>query len=141
MVCLFGQRKRISGGIPVEWEWELYRMCSVFGLRVRGGASKLLKWFVENHNPKKVTTFADLGVLDGGVYEKMGFKEEYLVDPSYYWTKGLRRYPRYRFQKSNLEEYKKDSSLTEDAVIRKRGYWKCWDAGKIKYSIVCQTYI
>jgi hypothetical protein len=136
MVCLFGPRRRISGGVPVKGEWELYRMCSVFDTRVRGGASKLLKWFIKNYSPAKVTTFADLGVSDGGVYEKMGFKRECFVDPTYYWVVDNVRKPRYMFQKSNLHECKENQNLTEVEVMHARGCYRCWDAGKIKYSIV-----
>ena len=135
MVCLFGPVRRISGAGKKDGEWELYRMCSPFNTHVRGGASKLLKHFARLYNPKTIVTFADLSVSNGGVYEKMGFKKEYVVPPTYYWAINGVRYPRYRFQKSNLVECVEHPELTEDEIMRNRGYVKCWDAGKIKYRI------
>ena len=135
MVCLFGPVRRISGAGKKDGEWELYRMCSPFDTHVRGGASKLLKHFARLYNPKSIVTFADLSVSNGDVYEKMGFKKEYVVPPTYYWAINGVRYPRYRFQKSNLVECVEYPELTEDEVMRNRGYVKCWDAGKIKYRI------
>lgn len=135
MVALFGKRRRICGGVPKDNVWELYRMCSVFGTRVRGGASKIMKCFVKDVKPESVVTFADMCISDGGVYEKMGFTKDGIVPPSYYWIVEFERVPRYRFQKSNLEECQTDPSLTEDEVMRSRGCLKIWDAGKIRYII------
>lgn len=133
MVAVFGQVRRISGAGKKDGEWELYRLCSPFGTVVRGGAGKLLSAFVRKYEPKCVVTFADLDKSNGNVYEKIGFEKSYIVPPTYYWCIGNRRYPRYRFQKSNLEECKENPNLTEDEVMRTRGYFKCWDSGKIKY--------
>lgn len=133
MVALFGQGRTISGGGKKEGEWELYRMCSLFDTLVRGGASKLVKHFTNLVHPKTIYTFADLCVSNGKLYEKIGFEKLYVVEPTYFWCIGDKRYPRYRFQKSNLVECKENPSLTENEVMRKRGYHKCWDAGKIKY--------
>ena len=135
MVCLFAKKRRLIGRKPKEGEWELSRMCSPFDTHVRGGASKLLKHFVKLYRPKTIITFADLSVSNGGVYEKMGFEKEHIVSPTYYWTMMDIRLPRYRFQKSNLVECVEHPELTEDEVMRNRGYVKCWDAGKIKYRI------
>ena len=74
-----------------------------------------------------------MSISNGNVYEKIGFKKEYICKPTYYWCIGNKRYPRYRFQKSNLVECKENPDLTEDEVMRARGYFKCWDSGKIKY--------
>ena len=133
MLCLFGKRHRLSGGKYNSNEWELYRMCSIFNTHIRGGASKLFSYFVKKYNPISITTFADLMVSNGNVYEKMGFKKDYIVPPTYYWVVNGVRMPRYRFQKSNLNECKANPSLTENEVMHNRGCFKCWDAGKIKY--------
>lgn len=135
MVSLFGKRRRICGGVPKENAWELYRMCSVFGTRVRGGASRLLVHFINDVRPNSIVTFADSCLSDGGVYEKMGFVKDGIVPPSYYWVVGIERVPRYRFQKSMLDECNDNCDLTEDEVMRSRGCLKIWDAGKIRYII------
>ena len=133
MVCLFTHKRRLIGGKPKDGEWELSRVCSPFDTHVRGGASKLLKHFIRLYDPKSIVTFADLSVSNGEVYEKMGFKKEYIVPPTYYWVVDGVRLPRYRFQKSNLQECKEHPELTEREVMESRGSFRCWDAGKIKY--------
>ncbi len=133
MVATFGYGRKISGGEKKENIWELYRMCSLFDVNVRGGISKLLNYFITLCNPSEIITFADMSISNGNVYEKIGFEKLYIVPPTYYWCIGNKRYPRYRFQKSNLIECKENPNLTEDEVMRTRGYFKCWDSGKIKY--------
>lgn len=133
MVALFGKKRRLSGGVPKDNEWELYRMCSVFNTRVRGGASKLINWFVKTYKPNSVTTFADLCISNGETYEKIGFKKTNISEPSYWWVCNNKRHSRQKFQKSNLIECVSNPKLTENDVMVKRGYTRCWDAGKIKY--------
>ena len=35
--------------------------------------------------------------------------------------------------KSKLDECRKNPDLTESDVMHCRGFWKCWDSGKIKF--------
>ena len=61
------------------------------------------------------------------------FIEERLSSPCYSWVVGRRRYHRSNFMKSKLKECREDGSLTEDNVMRSRGAYKIWDAGKIRF--------
>lgn len=54
-------------------DYELIRLASKKGLKVIGGASKLMKAFVNSHyKPNKIKTFVDYSKGQGKVYEKMG---------------------------------------------------------------------
>lgn len=58
-----------------EGDFELIRLASKQGLQVIGGASKLLKAFIDSDKkPQKIKTFVDYSKGQGKVYEKMGME-------------------------------------------------------------------
>lgn len=57
----------------VDGNYELIRMCSKEGIRVVGGASKLMSAFVNSeYKPTRIKTFVDYSKGQGKTYEKMG---------------------------------------------------------------------
>lgn len=61
--------------------YELIRMCSKEGTKVIGGASKLLKAFINSdYKPNRIKTFVDYSKGQGKVYEKMGMKYKGLAN-------------------------------------------------------------
>ena len=42
-----------------NYEWELIRYSSLLNQRVLGGASKLLKRFINDHKPKNIISFPE----------------------------------------------------------------------------------
>lgn len=61
--------------------YELIRMCSKEGTKVVGGASKLLKAFINSdYKPNRIKTFVDYSKGQGKVYEKMGMKYKGLAN-------------------------------------------------------------
>lgn len=132
-IMTFGSLRKNMGGKPKEGYYEIYRVCSKSGYNVQGGFSRLLKYFEDNYHPIQVTTYANLDYSYGNVYLRCGFVSTALSKPTYTWVvKGVRQY-RSNFMKSKLEECKKNPNLTESEIMHNRGYWKCWDSGKIKF--------
>ena len=43
------------------------------------------KYFVKNHNPKEITTYADRSWSNGNLYYNLGFKYEGKTQPNYYY--------------------------------------------------------
>ena len=68
-------------------QWELLRFCSLDGVSVVGGASKLFKAFVDECDPESVLSYANYDISNGDMYEKLGFEYKRLTDPSYTWVK------------------------------------------------------
>ncbi len=132
-VMTFGKLRRATGHISKEGCYELLRFCSKQNRLIVGGASKLFTHFIKNHQPKYVLSFANRDWATGGVYEKMGFEFIGGTPPGYFYTKGKRKYHRYRFQKHKLIEEGEDPSLTEWEIMQERGYYKIWDTGNLKY--------
>lgn len=122
--------KRRGGG-----EWELVRFAT--NAIVRGGHSRLFKWFTEDHpEVERVVTFADQGVSDGGLYETCGFSRDRVLPPDYTYVVGRRRVHKFnyrlkRFRDDPLLEYREGMSERELADIN--NIPRIWDAGKIRY--------
>lgn len=85
-----------------EDEYELSRFCNNFNFYVIGGASKLLKYFERNYNPKKIKTYADKRWSTGDLYFKLGFTHIHDSKPNYWYFHSLDRfrvYHRFNFRK------------------------------------------
>lgn len=104
-----------------EGEYELVRFISSNQFIIQGIASKLLKYFIKNYNPKSIIAFADRRWIcySNNIYINLGFKEKKILDPklSYYLpSKGVKRW-------KNIP------------VDWKGKAYKIYDCGKIKYRL------
>ena len=126
-----GQKKREPN------VYEILRFCSSIDIRVVGGCSKLVSYFIKKYNPDTIVTFADLRWGHGDSYNKSGFTFVKNTMPNYwYFKKGdVWRYHRFGFRKnvlaSRLAIY--DSNLTEWENMQINGYDRIWDCGSAKY--------
>jgi hypothetical protein len=113
----FEGRKRMEDN-----EWNLSRFCNKIGYTVVGGASKLLKFFFDNFNAKRVISYADRDWSDGNLYDKIGFQKIRETKSDYkYIINNIRTH------KSN---FKKNESELKNFLLR------VYDCGKIKYEII-----
>ena len=85
-----------------KYDLELLRLCSLKGVRVIGGASKLFKRFKEENPDRSVISYCNLAKFTGEVYEKIGMKLDHVSPPAKVWSKG-------------------DKFIT-DNMLRSRGY-------------------
>lgn len=115
-------------------EVELIRFCSLGN--VRGGFSKLLKYFINLKLPyNSIISFSEKRWSLGQVYSASGFTKEGETPPAYWWCKGIDRYHRrgfqHRYLSSKLKVY--DPSLSESENCKANGFFKVWDCGKDKW--------
>ena len=95
--------------------YQLNRFCNKQNLLVIGGASKLLKNFIENYS-SEIETFSDNSYSNGKFYEKLGFAKEYELKPDYkYVVQGIREH-KFNFRKKDVSKL-----------------YRVYDAGKIKF--------
>lgn len=123
---------------------ELSRFCNKIGTTVIGGASKLLKHFIEDHSEiKTVYSYSDNRISGGDMYRAIGFKFNGDVAISYFYiTKGgsfitkdkgpyFTRIDKRRLRKS---EFKKNGidvdGKTEHELAVEHGFFRLYDAGK-----------
>ena len=105
--------------------WNINRFCNKLNFNVIGGASKLFKHFIKNHDVEKVISYADRDWSLGILYQNLGFKKVYESDPDYkYIIKNK------RLHKSNLKKSK--TGVSENLL----NINKIYDCGKIKWQII-----
>lgn len=76
--------------------WELLRYASLG--RVQGGFSRLLKAFIDEHDPALITSYCDLRWGDGRSYEAAGFALDAITEPDYWYADRERKVSRYTAQ-------------------------------------------
>lgn len=136
----FGNLRAALGQKRKEGEYELLRFCSK--TQVVGGFSKLLRYFIEEHKPKRIISYADrrwCNLKGHTVYEKAGFKLVSEGTPNYWYFKSdvLRRYHRFSFRKSVQKKVleKFDENLTEQQNMGRNKYLWIWDCGSYKFQL------
>lgn len=68
-------------------KFELLRLCSVPGITVVGGASKLFQAFVKDYNPSSILSYCDPCKFSGKVYENLGMTLVECTPPNKIWSK------------------------------------------------------
>lgn len=124
-----------------QYQYELIRYCNKPEIRVIGGAEKLFKRFIKDHNPEQIMSYCSLSKFSGGVYSRLGFDraDKFITEPNYVWVP-------YNFSndKTVLTRYQtqikklKDQGLevyghTEDEIMQNRGYFKIYDSGNMRF--------
>jgi hypothetical protein len=117
--------------------YDLTRFCTLQGITVVGGASRLLKHFIVTHTHEEITSFSDNMYSDGGLYKTLGFSkvQEVPVDYKYLDNSTLNHKFGYRHSKlvNKLEAY--NSTLSEYQNCLNHGIQRVYDSGKIKWSL------
>ena len=133
LVALIGIKKVNNSRYEID---RYSTSCSVVG-----GFSKLLKHFEKTHNPEEIVTFADLRWSNGDLYEKTGFKLNKIINPDYYWVNDKnketisKRFHKFNFRHSRMSKILAlyDKILSESQNMRNNGYYKIYDAGKLRF--------
>jgi hypothetical protein len=109
-------------------EWNLNRFCTKLNCNVIGGASKLLSYFINEYNPKRIISYADLDWSDGDLYHKLGFKFKNQTIPDYKYILDNKRVHKSKFRKSL-------TGISESKLELP----KVWNCGKLKFEIIFFT--
>ena len=125
--------------------YELTRYCTNNDYVINGIASKLLKHFIIDKQPKKIISFADrrwTPLFNNNLYTKLGFNLVKILKPDYtYFDKSAHRSKRlhkFGFGKNAIKKrfpeiY--DNSKTEWEMMQELRYDRIWDCGKFKYEM------
>jgi hypothetical protein len=127
-VMTFGYRS-ING----KKEYELIRYCNKININVLGSASKLFKHFISNFDVDRITTFADISIFNGSVYNKLNFKFIHRTPPNYWWVvEGLRKH-RFNYNKKKLINMGHDPLKTEVEIMHSIKNYRIWGCGQEKW--------
>jgi very-short-patch-repair endonuclease len=97
--------------------YDISRFCSLSGLSVVGGFSRLLKFFIKSYKPSYIQTFIDLRYGTGAYLPGLGF-ELISSHKSFKWTDGCNSFHRLTHRGNSGYE---------------NGLYKIWDCGQAKY--------
>ena len=126
-----------------KYEWELLRFCNKLGYHIPGAASKLLKYFEKNYNPKSLISYADRRWSQGKLYNALGFSLDHISKPDYkYWNRKKGVYmpeSRIKYQKHKLKDLIEnfDPNISESKNMRNAGFLKIYDCGNLVYIKLC----
>lgn len=112
-------------------KYELIRFCSLLNTSVAGGASKLLKYFVQMYG-KSIISYADRRWSTGNLYKELGFGFVHNSKPNYRYYKYKYSLSRYQCQKHLLKRMFPDiweESKSESTIMKEAGYYKVYDCG------------
>lgn len=127
-------KKRV--GKSEKNEYEILRFCNLNNHSVIGGFSKLLKNFINEHKPSKISTYADSSISEGELYLKNGFHYKYQTKPNYFYFKNSQRINRFNFSKKKLIENGFDKKKTEKEIMADDGYLRIYDCGSYYFEMV-----
>lgn len=74
-----------------NYDVELLRLCTLKGISIIGGASKLFKFATRSYMLNNIISYCDLSKFTGNVYEKMGMTHLKDTPPQEIWSKGSKR--------------------------------------------------
>jgi hypothetical protein len=116
--------------------YNLNRFCNKLNTKITGGASKLLKYFINTYQPENIISFADRRYSQGNLYKQLGFQLISVNEPTYTYfniNEKLRQH-RFNFRKGNiikLKNYDKNKSISENILDNK--IYKIYDCGNMKF--------
>jgi hypothetical protein len=137
-IMIFGKMRIALGNKnPNVNDWELIRYCNKLNYIICGGASKMLKYFINHYNFSTITTYADLSISNGNLYKKLNMNYISTTEPNYTYfnkDKGI-RLNRFNFRKDILVKEGFDKNKTEHQIMKERNYYRIYDCGNLKYTL------
>jgi hypothetical protein len=132
----FGKKRLALGNkIKNDNEYELLRFCNKLNTSVVGGASKLLKYFIQTYKPTEILSYADKRWSNGNLYKKLGFVEVKSTSPNYFYIVNKKRKHRFEFRKDILVKNGFDSTKTEFQIMEERGIPRIYDVGNFVFKL------
>ena len=121
-------RGSMMGGSNIGYE--LSRFCTIPGVQIVGGASKMLTYFVRHYCPDKIISFSANDISNGALYKALGFINRKQSSGSYWYIENnsLIRYHRFHFRKSELKKMGYNDG-TEFEIMNKLPYHRIYDSG------------
>ena len=118
-------------------EYELCRYCCLPNYKIYGAAVRMMNYFKNNYQFKKLLSYADRRWSQGDIYYTLGFKFIKNTEPNYwYWNKDMIRKHRLNFSKGKLISMKNyNENLSEFEIMSLEGYSWIYDCGSMRFEI------
>jgi hypothetical protein len=137
----FGANDR--GAAAAARMWTLTRFAT--RVTVAGGASRLFKAFVDEHNPAQVKSFSDNRFFEGGMYAQLGFLLDAEHGPDYQvWHQRSGMRPKSHYQRKHIPARLREHGVedtfdpetdprTEAEMTYRMGCGRIYDCGKKRW--------
>lgn len=129
----FGNLRRSMGQKSIDGSYEMLRFCNKMNTAITGGASRMLKYFIEKYNPIEIISYADRSWSTGNSYFKLGFDLVEKTQPNYYYIINKERKYRFLFRKDKLIKDGFDPNKTEREIMLERKIYRIYDSGHLKF--------
>lgn len=123
-------RKKMETGA-----WNLSRFCSKINTKITGAASKLLKYFIDNWQPRRIISFSDKDWSTGNLYYGLGFTLVGDLKPDYKYIIDHQRVNKQRLTKKKLISRGQDPKLSESQIIAEMNINKIYNVGQLKFEL------
>lgn len=120
-----------------NYNCELLRLCSLKGLRIIGGASKLFKKFLEENSDKSVISYCDRSKFLGSVYTQIGMKFERFTLPNKVWSKGDKRITQNLLNQRGFDQLlgtDHGKGTSNEELMISDGWLPVYDCGQLVYT-------
>lgn len=119
-----------------HWELTRYASCGA----ITGGAGRLLSAFKNLGLADIITSYSDVRMFSGKMYEALGFVRTHETRPDYCYTDGQVRVHKAKFQKSRLAKMYPgcDMKKTEREICEENGWYQLFDCGKVRWDYTVQ---
>ena len=132
----FGNLRKNVGKSSNYNEYEMLRFCNKLNTNIIGGASKLLKHFINDINPDRIISYADRNWSNGNLYNTLGFKLYNISSPSYYYVINKKKVNRFNLRKDILiSKFNCPKNITEHEFCLSKQWYRIYDCGCLCYEI------
>jgi hypothetical protein len=135
VACMSFQKGSGGRGKITEGTWNLARYAT--SRLVVGGASKLLKAFTLQFDPKQVVSFSDNRYSKGDMYRQLGFSLVKVSDPDYTYVVNNRRIHKSNYQRKHLSKKLKvfNPEMSEKQNCEANRIYQIYDCGLTKWEL------
>jgi len=132
-ICTFSRNRNSIGK---NTGYELTRNCTKMGYTIVGGFKRLITHFFNIRPNDNLYSYVDLdwSPLENSAYDKIGFTQDSITSPSYFWVINGVRSNRINHQKHKLVEMGFDKNKSESQIMYEdfKSY-KVYNSGNLKY--------
>lgn len=106
-------------------EYEILRCCDKLNTQIIDSTSRILKNFIDNHNPKEILLHIDRRYSNGEEYYSLGFEKISYTEPNH------KIYDKNNFRNDISIENEYNSKKSEKEMMKEKGYLCIYDCGEI----------
>jgi len=110
-------------------EYEMFRFCNKINYNIVGGIEKMLNYFTDLYNFKKIINYVDRSYFNIDNFLKIGFKLDGTKKPNYFYIVNGKREIHYNYRKKVLIKQGFDKNKSEQEIMKERKIYRIYNSG------------